>query len=132
MKKPVTVDLRETDGRRADGINVTGRDIVIGVVDWGVDIACPNLMRPDGRTRFLSIWDQRDGRDGEIPQPYGYGRVFTRDAIDAALTSGQPYENAGLPSRGRRSPAQRRPWYPRVRYRSRQRHFGGQCNGPGA
>ncbi|MEJ7599013.1 MAG: S8 family serine peptidase [Kofleriaceae bacterium] len=67
----------------------TGRGVVIGVVDWGVDFTHPNLVARDGRTRLLALWDQR--ARGPSPRPYGYGTVHTRRAIDRALASDDPF-----------------------------------------
>jgi len=74
---------------RASG--ATGRGVVVGLVDWGLDVAHPNFRRADGSTRLLALWDQgaRGGRGA--PRPYGYGRVFQRAAIDRALAGTDPY-----------------------------------------
>ncbi len=87
------VALRESDRRRPSGMQATGRNVVIGVVDWGVDVAHPNLLNPDGSTRLLAVWDQRGGPSEEAPKPYGYGRVLTREAINAALATSHPYQS---------------------------------------
>ncbi len=86
------IELRTTDARRPTGLDATGRGVVIGAVDWGVDVAHPDLLRPDGSSRFLAVWDQRQGRGQAAPEPYGYGVVHRREAIDAALASGRVYE----------------------------------------
>ncbi|MBL8627842.1 MAG: S8 family serine peptidase [Myxococcales bacterium] len=67
-----------------------GRGVVIGVVDWGVDVTHPNLRRDDGRTRLEVIWDQRPRRGGGLA-PYGYGRALTRARIDVALAARDPF-----------------------------------------
>ena len=89
------IGARETDRRRPEAIEATGRNVVIGVVDWGVDVAHPNFVRPDGSSRFLAVWDQRDAPSNAAPNPYGYGRVLTRDVIDAALATEDPYDSLG-------------------------------------
>ncbi len=73
----------------------TGRGAVIGMVDWGWDIAHPDLRRPDGTTRLLSIWDQRSHRNGSAVAPYGYGRVITAAEINSALGEADPYASLG-------------------------------------
>src|SRR5262249_10913856 len=40
-----------TDERRPDGVDATGRGVVIGVVDWGFDFAHPDFRNVDGSTR---------------------------------------------------------------------------------
>lgn len=82
------------DERRTDGLAATGRGVVIGVVDWGCDFAHPDLRHPDGRTRLLGLWDQRPGY-GPGVAPYGYGRIFDAEQIDAALRNTDPYGALG-------------------------------------
>ena len=88
-------DLRRPDAGAA------GRGVLVGFVDWGVDFAHPDLRAADGGTRLLAVWDQREDRPGSdagphrAPQPYGYGRLFTRDHLDAALRAPDPYGALG-------------------------------------
>ena len=74
---------------------VSGRGVIIGSVDWGCDFAHANFRRPDGGTRLLAIWDQRGGPHRDSPPRFGYGRVLTREAIDAALAAADPYAALG-------------------------------------
>src|SRR4051812_4308316 len=68
-----------------------GRNVVIGFLDWGCDFAHPAFRRPDGGTRLLALWDQRARRQADGIDPYGYGRLLTREQIDAALATNAPY-----------------------------------------
>jgi subtilisin family serine protease len=74
---------------RGDGPSGTG--VVIGIVDWGLDVTHPNFTRADGTTRIDAIWDQRDGD----LMPYGYGRLIIREDIDAALATQDPFGALG-------------------------------------
>lgn len=78
------------DARRPAGLGVTGAGVVVGVVDWGLDVACPSFRSRDGRTRLVAFWDQR-GRLAPDANPYGYGAIHRAPAIDRALASGDPY-----------------------------------------
>jgi phosphatidylserine/phosphatidylglycerophosphate/cardiolipin synthase-like enzyme len=80
-----------TDERRPSSLDATGRGVVVGIVDWGFDFAHPDFRNPDGSTRLLALWDQRGKPRPESPQPYGYGIVHTREALNAALAADDPY-----------------------------------------
>lgn len=88
--------LRPGDRRRPD-TPATGRGVVVGFVDWGADFVHPDLRDAAGDTRLLALWDQREDRPGSVagphraPEPYGYGRLFTRDQLNAALRTPDPY-----------------------------------------
>jgi subtilisin family serine protease len=73
----------------------TGRGVVVGIIDWGCDFAHPNFLTENGETRLLALWDQR-GRTPVTPEnPYGRGAIHTREAINQALNSDDPYEELG-------------------------------------
>jgi subtilisin family serine protease len=78
---------------------VTGRGVIVAVLDWGCDFAHANLRDRHGRTRILAIWDQRPAPNPGSPRPYGYGRVIERAEIDAALDSDDPYAALGYDPR---------------------------------
>lgn len=67
-----------------------GTGVVVGICDWGFDFTHPNFRNADGTTRLLSLWDQRGFGDPLAPPPYNYGRLLTRDAINAALAQSDP------------------------------------------
>ncbi|MEM9490653.1 MAG: S8 family serine peptidase, partial [Myxococcota bacterium] len=80
--------------RRTSG-QLSGRGVIVGVIDWGCDFGHSNFRNSDGTTRLVAIWDQRPGPSPSSPAPYRYGRVMERDAIDAALMQGDPYRALG-------------------------------------
>jgi subtilisin family serine protease len=78
--------------RQPLGDSTQQSNVVLGILDWGCDVAHPALRLPNGRTRLLAIWDQRSrGTIGRRAEPYGYGRILTRDQIDRALATIDPY-----------------------------------------
>jgi len=82
------IDLLPTDRRRPE-LPFRGRDVVIGVVDWGCDFAHPDFVDESGQSRLIALWDQRHPRgDGNR---YGYGRVLRQAALSAALKADHPY-----------------------------------------
>lgn len=96
-------DPRTSDLRRPPGLRATGAGVVVGSVDWGLDIDAPCFRWPverdgsvsPGGTRLLALWDQRSQHTRPAPQPYGYGVVHTRADINAALRSADPYGAIG-------------------------------------
>ena len=54
----------------------------------------PNFRTENGETRLLALWDQRGpAQDGS--NRYGYGTIHTREAINRALESPDPYATLG-------------------------------------
>lgn len=93
------------------GEGLSGRGVLVGIVDSGFDYRHPDFCNPDNTTRILRLWDQtaqrqdpdgtgggiRQSRDPEAPvreepgftdlPPQGYllGVEYTRERINAAL-----------------------------------------------
>ena len=65
----------------ADGL--TGKGILVGIVDSGVDYFHPDFRNEDGSSRILRLWDQ--SLDGNPPEGYLIGTEFTREQIDEAI-----------------------------------------------
>jgi subtilisin family serine protease len=90
-------DLTALDLPRNDEIPVRstppfgGRGCIVAALDFGLDFAHPNFLNPDGTTRLVAFWHQGAIYDAAYPNPYGYGRVFSRDEINAALRTSDPY-----------------------------------------
>ena len=62
----------------------TGKDVIIGIVDTGIDWTHGDFWFDAAKTssKILYIWDQTDGT-GPAPAPYGYGTEWTRADIEA-------------------------------------------------
>ncbi|MCC6194686.1 MAG: S8 family serine peptidase [Burkholderiales bacterium] len=66
---------------------VTGRGVIVGIVDDGVDFRHRDFRKADGSTRILALWDQRAaGASGSPPAPYAYGGECTEAMINQALS----------------------------------------------
>lgn len=83
------------DRRRPPDVDARGTGVVIGILDWGMDFARDDFRNRDGSTRLLAIWDQRERHHRGDNDPYGYGRILSRDAINEALSSRDPYRALG-------------------------------------
>jgi subtilisin family serine protease len=80
-----------TDARRPPGLRPTGCGVVVGILDWGLDLVSPTFRRPDGTTRLMALWDQRAHAGRQQPNLYEYGTIYNSMAINAALRSPDPY-----------------------------------------
>lgn len=71
------------------GRGLSGRGILMGVVDSGVDYRHPDFRNEDGTTRILSLWDQSgiadEAQSRRPPQGYSLGVEYTKEMIDSAL-----------------------------------------------
>lgn len=72
---------------------LTGENVIIAVLDSGIDYFLPEFRDADGQTRILAIWDQTgqpDEGQGKLPPPgYREGVLYTREMINEALALGR-------------------------------------------
>ncbi|HEX3075581.1 MAG TPA: S8 family peptidase [Lachnospiraceae bacterium] len=71
--------------------NLYGKGTLIGIYDTGIDYTNPIFQYADGTTRIVSIWDQTI-QSGNPPEGFLYGTEYTREQINQALKSENPYE----------------------------------------
>ena len=71
-------------------LNLKGRGVLLGFVDTGIDYTQDVFRYEDGASRIRYIYDQTAG--GEPPAGFLLGREYTKEEIDAALASPNPYE----------------------------------------
>ncbi len=92
--------MEERLGSLADSFDhqkLTGKGVVVGVVDSGIDWRHPDFISPDGTSRIQYLWDMNDDSfetsGGEIgnrapqssPDGKSIGTVYTREQITSAL-----------------------------------------------
>ena len=70
-------------------LNLTGRGTLIAFLDSGIDYQHPVFRNPDGSTRIARLWDQTLS-SAPAPEGFSYGREFTAEEIDRALSSEDP------------------------------------------
>lgn len=61
----------------------TGSDVIVGIIDTGIDFYHPMFRKENGDTRILSIWDQ--SRSGTPPSGFDYGTEYTQSQINNDL-----------------------------------------------
>ena len=66
---------------------LTGKGVIIGFTDTGVNTTHQNFKMPDGRTRILYVWDQYSSRGGFPPEGFSYGIEKDSAAINASTWS---------------------------------------------
>ena len=64
--------------------DITGRGVLIAIIDSGVDYLHPDLIRDDGSSKILKLWDQ-EGTINPPPEGYLFGSEFTREELNAAI-----------------------------------------------
>lgn len=77
--------------RSYPGLDFYGDGTLIGIYDTGIDYTNPMFQYADGTTRIVSIWDQTI-QSGKPPVGFLYGTEYTREQINAALQSDNPFE----------------------------------------
>ncbi len=60
----------------------TGKGVIVGVIDTGIDEDHRDFQDASGRTRILSLWDVSDN-SGTPPQGFDHGSEYTSADIDA-------------------------------------------------
>ena len=73
------------------GVTATGKGVIVGIIDTGIDWRHPDFRDPADslRSRILGIWDM-NAELGHPPAGFDYGREWTRDEIEAALRGEGP------------------------------------------
>jgi subtilisin family serine protease len=69
----------------------TGKGVLIGFIDTGIDYRHPAFLTAANQTRIVSIWDQSIN-SGNPPGGFNYGTEYTREQINLALTDTEPYQ----------------------------------------
>ncbi|WP_410199776.1 S8 family peptidase [Clostridium perfringens] len=75
-------------------LGLDGSDVIVGIVDTGIDYLNKEFMREDDTSRILTIWDQKSTKK---PNDSVYvGSIFTNEDINNAIKSkadgGNPYD----------------------------------------
>jgi subtilisin family serine protease len=77
--------------RNTQNVDLKGQGVLVGFVDTGIDYTHKAFRNEDNTTRIYSIWDQSLISEEGYPKDYYYGTEFTRDQINHALNSENPF-----------------------------------------
>lgn len=105
IEKPKRLYFETLEGREASCIlpvqagnnGLTGKGVLVGIVDSGVDYFHPDFRNEDGSSRILKLWDQ--SVDGNPPEGYATGTEYTKEEMDKALALGETEGRRLVPSR---------------------------------
>ena len=74
-------------------LDLTGKDVIVGIIDTGIDYLNKEFMNEIDETRILEIWDQTI--ISEYNSDILYGTIYNKEQIDAAIklknNGGDPY-----------------------------------------
>ncbi|CAH2212288.1 S8 family peptidase [Tepidibacter aestuarii] len=68
----------------------TGRDVLVAIIDSGIDYSHPDFIYEDDTSKIVSIWDQN--LEGNPPEGFVFGREYTREEINEAIQTGEKLE----------------------------------------
>ena len=81
-------ELKDSAGRPIDG-----RDVIVGVIDTGIDPYHGDFYLENGSSKILFVWDQMGGQPSS--HPLGMGVEFTRAEIEAHIAVTNDTEGHG-------------------------------------
>ena len=87
-KRSSCINPLQTGQNTGSASNLTGKEVLVAVIDSGIDYAHPDFRNSDGTTRIAVLWDQT------------LGSVYERETINLALRQESEQERYAIcPSR---------------------------------
>jgi len=71
-------------------IPLTGRGVLIGVIDTGIDYLHPDFIYEDNTSKVRFIWDQEQDIQGKNPERFPFGTEYNNEEINAAIANNNP------------------------------------------
>lgn len=92
IEKPKRLYFARANGKRVScmtpvqrpPLSLTGRGVLVAVLDSGADYRHPEFRNLDGTTRIRALWDQT--AEGAPPPGYYVGTEYTQEQLNEALT----------------------------------------------
>lgn len=69
------------------GLGLTGKDVVVGIIDTGIDYLNEEFMDAKGNTRINFIWDQTINTNVTEDSRVPFGELYVSDDINKAITA---------------------------------------------
>ena len=69
--------------------DLTGKGIIVAIIDSGIDYTHPDFRNEDGTSRILYLWDQTE-KNGTPPKGFKSGEEYTNEQLNEALKSENP------------------------------------------
>ena len=105
IEKPHRLYFQRENGKQVSCVNpvqraplsLTGKGVLVAVLDSGIDYTHPEFQNEDGTTRILAYWDQTGSgappagslqAAGKPPEGFHQGVEYIREQINEALISG--------------------------------------------
>ncbi|HYF30235.1 MAG TPA: S8/S53 family peptidase [Chitinophagaceae bacterium] len=88
MKTYTTVD-KVLAGMAPLNMPYTGKGILIGIIDDGIEFGHPDFVDSTGKTKIEAIWNM--DRNGDHPPGFNYGTLWERDTLNTFLTPAYHY-----------------------------------------
>ncbi len=99
VEKPKRLFFESYEGNRATCVTtlqarypfLTGKGILIGIIDSGIDYAHPDFINPDNTSRIIGLWDQtissESSPDFVPPENYPLGTLFSNETLNQAIAA---------------------------------------------
>ena len=95
IEMPVGISLNMSESLYHACISVgsnqglTGKGVVVALLDSGIDYTHPDFINDDGTTRIMYLWDMT--KEGTPPPGFKDGHLYTAADINAALAAANPF-----------------------------------------
>ncbi|WP_105615639.1 S8 family peptidase [Vallitalea okinawensis] len=73
---------------KSDTLDLSGRDVIVAVIDTGIDYTHEAFIYEDNTSKIMSIWDQTI--EGTPPDGFFYGAEYSNEQINKAINSEDP------------------------------------------
>lgn len=75
-------------------LDLSGRGVVVGIIDTGINYLNPEFIRKDGTSRIITLWDQTiSSNDFQDNYNMYMGKVFTNEQINLAIQASRNNED---------------------------------------